>query len=59
VRDLTDGAVGAWEPSFDTELWQRSGELNLYLQTVQQVDGEGVAKAAPSPVRVLQWTPDF
>ncbi|WP_377702750.1 BNR repeat-containing protein [Pseudoduganella sp. UC29_71] len=59
VRDLTGSAVGAWEPSFDTELWQRSGELNLYLQTVQQVDGEGVADAAPSPVRVLQWTPDF
>jgi hypothetical protein len=59
VRDLDSASVGAWEPSFDTELWQRSGELNLYLQTVQQIDGEGVAKAAPSPVRVLQWTPDF
>ena len=59
VRDLTDASAGAWEPSFDTELWRRSGELNLYLQTVQQVDGEGVADAAPSPVRVLQWTPDF
>jgi hypothetical protein len=29
VRDLTDDPVGAWEPSFDTELWRRAGELNL------------------------------
>jgi len=59
VRDLTDTAVGAWEPSFDTALWQRSGELHLFLQTVQQVDGEGTASAAPTPVRVLQWTPQW
>lgn len=59
VLDLDSARVGAWEPSFDTELWQRSGELNLFLQTVQQVDGEGVAQAAPSTVRVLQWTPNF
>lgn len=59
VRDLTDDAVGAWEPSFDTELWKRSGELNLFLQHVDQVDGEGRSDAAPSPVRVLQWTPRF
>lgn len=59
VRDLTDASTGAWEPSFDTELWKRSGELNLSLQNVQQVDGEGSADAAPSPVRVLEWTPRF
>jgi hypothetical protein len=59
VLDLDSAPVGAWEPSFDTELWRRSGELNLFLQTVQQVDGEGVAQAAPSTVRVLQWTPNF
>jgi hypothetical protein len=57
VRDLTDDPVGAWEPSFDTELWKRSGQLNLFLQNVHQVDGEGSANAAPSPVRVLEWTP--
>ncbi|SFV00350.1 BNR repeat-containing protein [Pseudoduganella namucuonensis] len=57
VRDLTEDSAGAWEPSFDTELWKRRGELNLFLQNVQQVDGEGTADAQPSKVRVLQWTP--
>jgi hypothetical protein len=49
--------VGAWEPSFDTELWRSKGELNLFMQDVRQVDGEGMAKVAPSMVKVLQWTP--
>lgn len=57
VRDLTSDAVGAWEPSFDTELWRTRGELNLFLQAVQQVDGEGAANVPPSKVRVLQWRP--
>lgn len=59
VRDLTSAPAGAWEPSFDTELWRRQGELNLFLQNVQQVDGEGSADVAPTMVRVLQWTPRF
>ncbi len=57
VRDLTTVSSGAWEPSFDTELWRRDGALNLFLQKVQQVDGEGRSKAAPSMVQVLQWKP--
>ncbi|MCE4553932.1 BNR repeat-containing protein [Pelomonas cellulosilytica] len=57
VSDLTTDAVGAWEPSFDTELWRRQGVLNLFLQAVQQVDGEGASAAPPSRVRVLQWSP--
>jgi hypothetical protein len=50
-------AVGAWEPSFDTELWRTRGELHLFLQAVRQVDGEGAADVPPSKVRVLQWRP--
>lgn len=57
VRDLTAEAVGAWEPSFDTELWRTRGELNLFLQAVRQVDGEGAANVPPSRVRVLAWRP--
>ncbi|HAK92508.1 MAG TPA: neuraminidase, partial [Massilia timonae] len=57
VHDLTSSAVGAWEPSYDTELWRRQGELHLYLQTVRQVDGEGLADVPPSAVQVLQWRP--
>ena len=59
VRDLGDASVGAWEPSYDTELWRRDGVLNLYVQDVRQVDAEGSAAVAPSMVRVLQWTPPF
>jgi hypothetical protein len=59
VHDLTSDPAGAWEPSFDTELWSRQGELNLFLQNVQQVDAEGTANVAPTTVRVLQWKPRF
>jgi hypothetical protein len=57
VADLADTPVGAWEPSFDTELWRRQGLLHLFLQPVRQVDGEGVASVPPSAVQVLQWRP--
>ena len=57
VSDLTDASVGAWEPSFDTELWRRNGVLSLFVQDVQQVDGEGRAAVPPRPVRVLDWRP--
>jgi hypothetical protein len=57
VQDLTATSVGAWEPSYDTELWRRSGILSLFVQNVQQVDGEGQASVAPQPVQVLDWTP--
>jgi hypothetical protein len=58
VADLTETSVGAWEPSFDTELWRRSGTLSLFVQNVQQVDGEGQAAVPPQPVTVLDWRPE-
>jgi hypothetical protein len=57
LRDLDEAAVGEWEPSFDTELWRRSGRLNLFVQPVRQRDGEGTAAGQSSMVRVLEWTP--
>ena len=57
VFDLDAAPVGAWEPTFDTELWRRTGELDLFVQPVTQVDGEGVAAVPPSTVRVLRWRP--
>lgn len=57
VEDLDGAPVGAWEPTYDSELWRRRGVLHLFHQAVRQVDGEGVASVPPSPVRVLQWTP--
>ncbi len=57
LADWTAESVGAWEPTYDTELWRRDGKLNLFVQSVQQIDGEGSASVAPSMVRVLQWQP--
>ena len=55
VRDLTAASVGSWEPSYDTELWKNKGILNLYIQKVVQVDGEGKAEVGPTPVQVLSY----
>jgi len=57
VSDLAGMPVGAWEPTYDSELWRRRGLLHLFVQPVRQVDGEGVASVPPSTVRVLQWQP--
>jgi hypothetical protein len=57
VTDLTETSVGAWEPSYDTELWKSKGILNLFLQKVEQVDGEGLADSKPDTVSVLEWKP--
>lgn len=57
VFDLDARPMGAWEPSFDTELWRRSGLLHLYFQPVQQADAEGVLPGAPTKVGVLEWAP--
>ncbi len=59
VVDLTGTPVGSWEPSFDTELWKSRGLVNLFLQNVVQVDGEGIAKQPPSMVSVLEWQPQY
>jgi hypothetical protein len=57
VSDLDPEPLGAWEPNLDTEAWRLRGELDLFVQPVRQVDGEGLAAVPPSNVRVLQWRP--
>ncbi|GGX79734.1 neuraminidase [Massilia dura] len=57
LRDLTEAPVGAWEPNLDPERWRRTGELNLFVQDVRQADGEGLARGAPTMVRVLEFKP--
>lgn len=54
-KDLTLTSVGEWEPTFDTELWATKKRLDLFVQKVEQLDGEGKANVAPSPVKVLTW----
>jgi rhamnogalacturonyl hydrolase YesR len=57
ITDLSQSAVGDWEPSYDTELWRTKGRLDLFLQRVEQIDGEGKAASIPSPIQVLEWKP--
>jgi hypothetical protein len=54
LRDLTDYPVGAWEPNIDP---RRDGKVHVFVQAVRQADGEGLARGAPSMVRVLEWQP--
>ncbi|WP_224998645.1 BNR repeat-containing protein [Cesiribacter sp. SM1] len=59
ILDLTKESLGSWEPSYDTELWKDKGILNLFVQKVEQVDGEGRASIPPQPIQVVEWKPDF
>jgi hypothetical protein len=57
ITDLSQSTLGDWEPSYDTELWRTKGRLDLFLQRVEQIDGEGKANHKPSPIQVLEWKP--
>jgi hypothetical protein len=57
VSDLNNTALDEWEPSYDTELWKEKKILNLFVQKVAQVDGEGTANIPPTPVQVIEWRP--
>ncbi|WPO79116.1 BNR repeat-containing protein [Flavobacterium sp. KACC 22761] len=54
VSDLTSTSIGEWEPNYDISLWEKQKKLHIFLQNVNQVDGEGLAKSEPTMVRVLE-----
>ncbi len=56
ITDLTIGSVGDWEPTYDIQLWKKKNRLDLFVQQVEQVDGEGKANKQPTPIQVLTWT---
>jgi hypothetical protein len=56
-KNLTDFSVGMWEPSYDTELWKRSGVLHIYVQHVGQGDGEKTESIPPQQISILEWKP--
>lgn len=58
TQDLTTESVGRWEPSYDTEAWNRTGKLYLFVQHVSQGDGETEVDAPPQTVSILEWQPD-
>ncbi|MXV17244.1 neuraminidase [Pedobacter sp. HMF7056] len=55
TSDLTSFGVGSWEPSYDTELWKQKNRLDIFVENVEQGDGETVKELAPQPVYVLSW----
>lgn len=59
VEDLTAESVGSWEPTYDTELWKQKDVLHLFIQKVEQGDGETMKALAPQPISVLQWKPSW
>ena len=54
VKDLTDFAVNAWEPTYDTELWKTKKQLHLFVQDTRQGDGEKTVETEPRTVYVLE-----
>ena len=54
VIDLTKESVGEWEPNYDLQLWGKEGKLHVFVQKVTQLDGEGLATAPPTEVRILE-----
>lgn len=54
ISDLSTESVGAWEPTYDIGLWQDKKVLDLFVQKVVQIDGEGRANIPPQPVQVLE-----
>nr|WP_294781079.1 BNR repeat-containing protein [uncultured Flavobacterium sp.] len=54
LKDVSRFTVGQWEPNFDKELWKNKKQLHIFSQNVNQADGEGLVKANPEPVQVLE-----
>ena len=54
VVDWLKQDMGAWEPTLDNDLWKREKKLHVFLQKVEQVDGEGVKRVPPEMVSVLE-----
>lgn len=58
-EDLTDFSVGLWEPSYDTELWKRAKRLHVYVQNVDQGDGDRNDMSVPATdISILEWKPE-
>lgn len=54
-KDLTSNTVGLWEPTYDTELWKNNKILNLFVEHVEQGDGETTKDLIGQKAAVLEW----
>lgn len=55
IKDLTETSVDSWEPTYDTELWKTKQILHLFVEKVEQGDGEKLKESLPQLVSVLEW----
>jgi len=55
IKDLTETTVDNWEPTYDTELWKTKHVLHLFVEKVEQGDGEKLKESSPQIVSVLEW----
>jgi hypothetical protein len=58
VRDLNAEPLGSWEPSYDTDLWRSRQQMDLFVQKVEQGDGEAMTDTPPQMISVLEWAPE-
>ena len=58
IKDLTADSLGSWEPSYDTWLWKERQQLNLFVEKVEQGDGESLTDTPPQMISVLEWAPE-
>ncbi|MDB4926074.1 BNR repeat-containing protein [Mucilaginibacter sp.] len=57
IKNISKESAGMWEPTYDTELWKQQKMVNLFLQNVEQGDGEKTKDIPPSAISVLEWKP--
>ena len=58
ISELTKEPLGRWEPTYDRALWRSQGKLHVFLQRVEQIEGEGLADVPPTLVSILEVTID-
>lgn len=49
-----DNTVDAWEPSYDTNLWNTENKFHIFVQRVSQGDGEKVVSTEPQMIYILE-----
>lgn len=54
-KNLTSTSVGLWEPTYDSELWKDKKILNLFVEHVEQGDGETTKELTGQKAAVLEW----
>jgi len=50
--DVTDFSVDDWEPTYDIDLWKDSLQLDVFVQRMEQGDGETLSDLPAQPVYV-------